>query len=1208
MFRLKQRPLVLATVSAMMAISPVMQQAWAASPVKLASTPVNQLSLVPPNILLLFDRSGSMDGEAVPDDMVGHDWSASSLSNRWVGFYYYGCNHLMFNPSITYLPPLAADGSSYPNATFTNAWDNGYKHSAGTSDLTWSYYYLYTGAGTAPTVWSDSRCKQNAKTGGFSYGYNLGGTNSFSANQAGALNATDQQNYANWYSYYRKRILMMKSAVGRAFNSLDSTYRTGLMTIDATASQISSTANSRFLPMATNDATHKASWYSTFYSLDPGNSTPLRQALSGAGRYFAGKFSTDPVLPHNSGGDCQQNFTIMATDGYWNAETSNPLGCGNCTADLSGNNIGNVDGPSGPSTYAPYRSYTDGTMDKNNDAGDDGVGNLSDVALYYYATNLRDSTYLPKVPSSATPAVHFSHMVTYTVGLGVAGTLNYVDDYATNTDGTVNDFVNIKSGTGAWPNIVNNQATTVDDLWHAAVNGRGIFFSAGDPASMVKGLNRALNDINSNIVHSTNFTSTSPVLSTSNNMAYKGYYQSGSWAGRLDAVLIDPTTGLEVPNTDPIWQGHTTLDTQAAGTGWDTGRFIFVGSGSSAAASPFRWASLSAAQKTVMQDGVSTTADSNNGASYGQWLLNYIRGDRSNEGTAGHQYFRQRGDNVTQGMMGDIVDAKPIPVGAPKELYTDDQNPSYSLFKTAFALRTPVIYAASNDGMVHAFNGSTTAVNGIPTKTATSGKEIWAYIPSMVIRSTNDESGKPDGLPAYAYPTSGVQVLNKPAFAKHYLVDGTPVVNDVDFGRTGGTTGAVDWRSLMVGGLGRGGVGYYALDVTNGAISTGALGVTTEAQAAAKYLWEFTGDSDMGYTYGNPVITRSKTYGWVVAVSSGYNNSTGNGAVWVLNAKDGSLIKKFQIAPSCGASSATYNCFAVSGLSANNPLNLGKMVGFVTSTASEEILSIYAGDMQGNLWRIDMSDVDKGNWTIKKLAHFDAPSGNGPYGNASQPITTEPTVAWDVVTKRRWVFVGTGMDLSSDDRSSAKDQANQQQSLYAIIDGTGDTPLPDASLPVTRATLAAEPQSSVAPISVTNKNGWYIDLAQSVTGDPSLNIYNKLAERVVLKPSANFGVVLFATNIPTEDVCSPGFTSNLYVRGYLQGQEGKSYLADASGNAVAFLTNGAGFSADPKLEQLANSATVFQTCDLSGACQTSKFNSPNWLNQSRISWRELLNQ
>jgi hypothetical protein len=138
-------------------------------------------------------------------------------------------------------------------------------------------------------------------------------------NGDGSVNSSDvdeRLNFAIWYSYYSNRMKMMKAAAGRAFVGMTDSKRIGFLTINP-----NSPVNSeKFLPIGVFDTTRKADWFSLLYSQTTNGSTPLREALSRAGRYFAHK--TDGV---NSGMaddpieySCQQNFSILTTDGYWN--------------------------------------------------------------------------------------------------------------------------------------------------------------------------------------------------------------------------------------------------------------------------------------------------------------------------------------------------------------------------------------------------------------------------------------------------------------------------------------------------------------------------------------------------------------------------------------------------------------------------------------------------------------------------------------------------------------------------------------------------------------------------------------------------------------------------------------------------------------------------------------------------------------------------
>jgi len=156
-------------------------------------------------------------------------------------------------------------------------------------------------------------------------------------NGDGAVNSSDQderQNFANWYSYYSKRINMMKSASGRAFVGMTDSKRIGFVTINPG----SPVSTQKFRPIADFDTTTKEDWFNTLYATTTGSSTPLRQALSRAGRYYAGKLDGintgmfgDPVQY-----SCQQNFGILTTDGYWNGSAGEQL--------LGATAIGNQDG------------------------------------------------------------------------------------------------------------------------------------------------------------------------------------------------------------------------------------------------------------------------------------------------------------------------------------------------------------------------------------------------------------------------------------------------------------------------------------------------------------------------------------------------------------------------------------------------------------------------------------------------------------------------------------------------------------------------------------------------------------------------------------------------------------------------------------------------------------------------------------------------
>jgi type IV pilus assembly protein PilY1 len=271
------------------------------------------------NILFILDNSGSMGWDYLPDDVPrsggGNKATYGALAAQ--------CNGVQYNSALSYLRPVDAVGTPYPNASFTAAKDDGFLSNSGTVNLTNRYYYDYTpsAAASQPAMSYTYTAKGLDTTSVFYAQCNSAegsapGSAVFTKVIMSAL-SPQQQNYANWYSYYRTRMLMMKSSVGLAFAPVDAKYRIGYNTISN-----ASASGANFLDVRDFDATQKLSFYTKLYAATPGNSTPLRGAVSHAGQYFAHKApgqTADPVQY-----SCQKNFTILSTDGYWNTgdETS----------------------------------------------------------------------------------------------------------------------------------------------------------------------------------------------------------------------------------------------------------------------------------------------------------------------------------------------------------------------------------------------------------------------------------------------------------------------------------------------------------------------------------------------------------------------------------------------------------------------------------------------------------------------------------------------------------------------------------------------------------------------------------------------------------------------------------------------------------------------------------------------------------------------
>lgn len=615
-------------------------------------------------------------------------------------------------------------------------------------------------------------------------------------------------------------------------------------------------------------------------------------------------------------------------------------------------------------------------------------------------------------------------------------------------------------------------AAPVEALWYTTTDTIGgdkrpdNYFTAARADLMVNGLKKAFTSIVSQLkAYSTSFSFALPSVAGGGTASYSAQYDASSWTGDVVA------TNLTIDgNGDPVltqaWKLSDRLATQFAATGWDTQRRVATWNGGGV---PFRLDSLSTAQRSAL---ATSYAASNGVGDY----VNYLRGDRTHEqgsSVAGStKAYRSRSV-----LLGDIVGSKLRPVGPPSQPYADAVNPGYSAYKAARVNRPTMLYFGANDGMLHAVMGD---LNGDLTTTG-AGRELFAYVPSAVYAG-------PSGTPAI----NGLASLGNPEYEHHYLVNATPSVHDIDFGRTVGGSGT-DWRTVLIGGLGKGGRGFYALDVTDPVAMA-----ASETALASKVLWEFS-DSSMGYSFGEPVVVKTRQHGWVVILTSGYGNADGRGYLFVVNPRTGALIQKID-----------------TGIgSTGTPAGLTPAVGVITDRANGTADSVYAGDLLGNVWRLDLT-VASGAYTLTRLANLSDSAGN------PLPITSKPTVGVQSGTQRRFVLVGTGRMLDLSDIGNS-----QTQSFFSIVDGTDlrfnrAADLPSGiGFPITRARLAtlADPTAGISFDSSTQM-GWVHDLGTGTGG---------IGWRVINDPTNAAGVVSFATTLPSGDVCSPSGRSRIYL-------------------------------------------------------------------------------
>ena len=1101
---------------------------------------------VKPNIAMVLDDSGSMKWEYMPN---GGNSNTLCYGNKLY-------NTIAYDPTYTYKPPYSPNGvvptgdpykdnqPRYPIATFTLAKNTGfgtssstnltnnppftYSYKIGNKTYSQDYYYsVYKGTGSGTTCPSSNpNNSYNAITS----------SADIEAPGVAKGSAAALRNYANWYSYFRTRINMMKSATGEAFSTLGDNYRVGLFYLH--------TANTP-VKIADFDPTQRDLWYTRLYGSTVNGGTPLREALSKVGRMYAGKGPTnygDPVQY-----SCQRNYTILSTDGYWN---------GNGSQDLNGNAIKDQDG-NAPRPFLDTHKQAD---------------TLADTAYYYYATDLRTPalnncqntingvTYTDLCTNnvkagSAKDKNDQQHMTTFTLGLGVNGTIVYNSNYEGETDDkSLTQYIDIINGTANWAAITdwncnNNCPAQVDDLWHAAVNGRGTYFSASNPAAVEAGLTKALKDADGDPgAAAAVATSNLELVSGGNNMVYLARYRTVKWDGDILALPIDSMSGA-VSGTH-TWSAQSALDKQVANAAPGDGRSIYFYNSATKQLASFTYTNLNADGKgalftnacpssgTPLTQCATLSATQKTAANNGDNLVNYLRGQSTYEADTNTTDPLYRGrDHI----LGDIANAMPVYVQKAPFSY-EKFDLSYAGFKSDKSTRSGTVYAAANDGMLHAIDAS-------------DGTERWAYVPSAVMPN--------------------MRLLSDTDYQHRYFVDGSPTVADVCSSPSsgGGSPSVCDsksaWHTVLIGGLDKGGCGYYALDITS--------------PTAPKALWEFKHEK-LGYSFSDPIVTRRKDGKWVAIFSSGYNNvpsnpacgnanADGRGYVFVVDAMTGALLDT--IATNEGTTA--------------QPSNLGRLNAWVDDAALNTADAIYGADMLGNVWRFDFDDnFGASGKEAFKLATLSNASGT------RQPVTNKVELA--VVGKHRVVFVGTGSLLNTNDLSNT-----EIQSIYALKDdvnasaGLGN---PRSNATIKSRTLANATSGTVSIRTVSGAsmdwsidNGWYIDLSAG--------------ERINVDMQLQYNMLNVASNVPEANACNSGGYSWLY---FINFETGKNFTTATDDMLGMRLTNNA-LTAGIKMVKTESEKTVTIVSDTRGEVEgmgtPSAGGGGGLTSTRRTMWREI---
>ncbi len=1033
--------------------------------------------------------------------------------------------------------------------------------------------------------------------------------------------AQEMTNYSNWFSYYRTRVLAAKTTTAIAFSFLDSTYRVGFQGMNTPATNWVDVDD--WTPGAGNQ---RDKWYNKLQNVAIGTGlTPSINAELRVGELFRTGTGGSGSLPTMDEGyipasakdpitvSCQKNYHILFTDGFTNQAYDISLG------EIDGGNIPAFPADPDPTnhpevTVAGLRALT-GTPWPNPFKDPTPTANtLADVALQYWMNDLRPAASWPasiakdNVPSNDGQAgkdllwtndpAFWQHVNFSAISFGSEGILD-----ASNATGVTNS---IASGatqwfTGVnWPNpprspttpAGNKGATAVDDLWHATVNARGQFVYAKDPIQVSYGLGHILAGIQNEPKSRAGSAFSSDVLTLTDHAIYVPSILPG-WAGDLRKIEIDPTSGVQAGAPD--WSALALLETLLTTGSWTTtppaadSQYPWFANRRIVTWDPPQNKAVPFLPGGIMTDGQEATLSST--VSVQKAMIAYLRGgsyihgkDTSGsdinvlvEGTSIGQ-FRDRSGFSGHGKLGDISDSSPLVVGNPNSPFIDGYDPGYTAYHNKYdsmaggTPRDSRVYVGSNDGMLHVFDGTTGG--------ATSGSEVFAYIPRAVFTTATDEDGAPRGIQSLTFQDGGA-----PAYKHHFFVNASARKSDVDFNNCGlldptdplkqklkDPSCTPDWHTIVVGGLGKGGGSYYAIDATTPVNTT-----DTEANIAKKVLWEFSA-ADMKYSYSRPIIAKTYTDGWVVLVANGYNAPSGKGKIYMINPVTGALIR-------------TLTTTAADTGTPGNPSGLAQISGFSKDYHNQFIEQIYGGDLNGVVWRWDISDFSPAAWTTVRFAKLTDPSGQ------PQPVTTAPQIEIDLNNGNdRYVFVGTGRLLHIDDLTTPSPE--QIETMYAIRDGALALPL-TAGLPIApRATLRQADPLTITPLAGAVPNGWYMDLPAG--------------QRIVVDPEADLNVVAFIGTSTQPDPCLTSLPAYIYAREYATAESDVQTLSGGT-----WTTQPSAYSAEGAvgLDLIAflDPSSSFPvlglgtTLETTGGISTFKVQPKSFGGAHRMSWRMLGN-
>lgn len=530
------------------------------------------------------------------------------------------------------------------------------------------------------------------------------------------------------------------------------------------------------------------------------------------------------------------------------------------------------------------------------------------------------------------------------------------------------DFTALVAGTLGWCSPLSGTTATApqhcgsrsdaraQDLWHMALNGRGRLVAVTSPWAWQQGLGSLLTQVLQDAMLPVQGQHQLTQRVADAHGEVQAGYDVQSWRGTLTAGVWQGDVGTALT---AAWDAAAQLDALSPAQ-----RTLWSHNGQQPIR--FEWAELAPTQQAALAGVAPPALLSPEQANVGQSVWRYATGDRQQEQRQGGPW-RNRSS-----LLGAIHHAAPWRLSPPDPSLPW---PGHADFAERLRQRPGLLFVAANGGALHAFD-------------AVSGRERLAYFPRGVM--------------------AALRTLADPAGARPYTVDGTPWGGDFWDGQV--------WRTALVGGLGRGGRGYFVLDVTD---------PTTWADPRHRPgVWlDATDDPDpdLGHQWLAPArhvshadrsvqITQLNDGRWAVVLGNGLN-SRSERAVLLVQYLDGARERLKLPTDGLGGQG--------NGLSTPQVIDLD-------GDGRADVA--YAGDLLGQLWKFDLSAPQAAGWQVAWSGRplMVARDANG----QTQPITVAPL--WTPHPQGGLMLsFGTGRALTESDLLGTT-----PQSLYSVWDNT----------------------------------------------------------------------------------------------------------------------------------------------------------------------------